>query len=279
MQIPINRQFEHAMNELIEKYFAKIDQKIWFGCENAVTGASCCQECCSKQYFNGRQIDYTCEQKRKVYLLRYLPVHAYEVYLGAARISQAFYAGLVSKDPIRIVSLGAGPGSDIVALKRILIDKVVTAKAIDVETLRIDTIPEWNTIATDVIDLQNSDQFKFRHLHKQLDLTQKTFCPDQGFDIISMSYLISELQLGDIPRLSATIKNCLTDRTVILINDRNEGAVVNKIQMVLAGIKGTPIDRDTSLMRSGVIYPEHIRDMIRPKRLTKSIRFTMVASK
>ena len=44
----------------------------WEECEDMVNGASCCSDCCSKQYFNGNEIDYNCEQKRKVYVLRYV---------------------------------------------------------------------------------------------------------------------------------------------------------------------------------------------------------------
>lgn len=65
--------------ELVEKYHSLIDYDAYNKCDDKYQGANNCIRCCSDPYYKETKIDYTCPQKRKLYVVRYAPAYIREI--------------------------------------------------------------------------------------------------------------------------------------------------------------------------------------------------------
>jgi hypothetical protein len=136
------------------------------------------------------------------------------MYLAASRIPKNTFETFFQCETINVLSLGGGPRSDIVAIKQKLIDKNDNEIKIDVNILRIDIVSDWNPIALDIINIQKDTAITFNHFKRNCNLV-KDVLPKKGHNLITMSYLISEVDFDDIPCLISNIKNSLAEIAVI----------------------------------------------------------------
>ncbi|WP_368160891.1 hypothetical protein [Aeromonas sp. R5-3] len=254
------------MNTLIENLHAEIDFNKFSHCEHAVTGISSCPQCCSRQYFYENEIDYSCEQKMKLYVLRYLPVHMSEVRYGIEKLG---LHEVINKESLNVLSLGGGPGSDIMGFrsvhrshhmfKNIFKVEPYTAK---IKYLKIDINNKWDNLFQRVINTEHNA--KLNHVSEYYEcLYENATSIDINIDIqdvILLSYIVSELTDVEAIDLSSNIKRWSNEKTIILVNDRNQEAVINRVDLMFKLLNAQKTGSFATSGWARFSYPDEIRD-------------------
>ncbi|MCQ6631537.1 hypothetical protein NO374_22785 [Escherichia coli] len=104
------------MDGLIKNCHDRIEGDKHLKCD-ASLGDDCLQ-CSSNMYFDGNDVNYECDNKRYIYIARYLPVHSSEISNALDHLAMSFYDELKDKEKIVFASFGAGPGIDTYAFHR-----------------------------------------------------------------------------------------------------------------------------------------------------------------
>ena len=266
--------------QLIDKYYDDVKPEHWKVCTNATPNSKSCVDCCGKQYFDSNEISYECDQKRKIYVLRYLPVHHKEVYLTLSRISKEVAVAIGGKKCVRVLSIGSGPGSDILAFKKIVADGLLFLDGVtDILLVMIEKESGWDEISDDVLKLY-SEGFHYLHKRHHLDFGNRQVKCDSGFDYLLLSYVISELSIKEVDNVARNLQQCIGNPSVLIINDRNEDRVTSKIDRLLKDFKiQNTIIQSGVREWCGVSYPDEIKENVRPKLSTNSVQYTVVVSK
>lgn len=268
------------MDTLIKELFDEIDFEQFSGCEKVSPGATSCARCCARQYFDGNEIDYSCEQKMKVYAVRYYPVHMEEI---ATAVDSSLHMNgvediLLTRD-LSILSLGGGPGSDILGIRKRIrgyasIDSKNTYK---VSFTRIEVNPIWDNIFYRAVALGTTTQNlseEYKTIHHDLTLNESVVLPKQ--DIILMSYLMSELSDAEAYMLAHRVKDLMKSNALIIINDRPEDAVKNRIKKFLDIILPSESKEHYFTYWGGFTYPEDIKNKMEPKLNMNVVSFISV---
>ncbi len=270
------------LENLITSLHASIDFNKWKGCENMTKTASSCIECGGEQYFPGNQIDYRCEQKRKIYVLRYLPVHLREVYLAAKEIPADTLKTMLSKEVVRILSLGGGPGSDIAAIKKVIMDFIernqVAPNFLTIHLVRLDKETGWDNLSSEVVRTFSSNQYQFKYHKCHVDIVSTEMTLEPGYDIVSISYLISELPDRDMPIFIRNVQKSLMKGSILLINDSKRDNVKLKIERLLKALEYETSVSSDAVRWCGFDFPYHILMNVKPKLKTKSGRYMILIS-
>jgi len=221
------------LEELIQNYYGDLHSERWKACVNAMPKSTSCIDCFQRQYFNGNKISYDCDQKRKIYVLRYLPVHQMEVFLALASIPPKINSSFLERNSLSFLSIGSGPGSDIIAFKRLIGEGVLSADNIAkivVNYVEIET--GWDGIVKDAVGLFAEDQrYSYQELYR--DFSAEGFECDLNFDYVVLSYLVSELGDQELHNTSRNLQSCIRTPSVLIINDINEEKVVKKIKRLI----------------------------------------------
>jgi hypothetical protein len=267
-----------VLSDFIAEIDAEFDYTVCGPCENTVGTANSCPECCQNRYFNGDAIEYDCEQFRKAYVMRYLPVHVHENFLALNMIPEEMLGRIAEDDDVNVLSLGGGPGSDILAFKKFFNNWHRHAPNIERLTIyRVDLEETWNDLASQIIHLIDCAGVEIDH--KRITNNVLRFRPRrEGMrsHFICLSYLLSELRLEDIPRLARKILNFAADVAAITINDRNQDEVREKAELLLDAINAERIAECSDSRHCGVTYDEALKDRVMPKLMTTSIRYAAV---
>jgi hypothetical protein len=274
------------MKKLIDKCIELFKENVEGVCDDATPGATDCLSCFQKQYFDGNTISYDCNQKTYIYVARYFPVHVKENAVALKLIPRDIANRLVAENPVNIISIGGGPGSDTFAVKNFLIEKegfeINTEK--DVYLLRIDKEENWNKIAGAVNSrVASTELIKFDARKQLFDITSRKDWPkkpDRLYNIITMSYFLSEMKSNAEIEVIADYINMISSDicSVLIINDRDEEKVhrfKNLLFDKLDSITKFELDNN-SRYHCGFFYNDDDRDFISPKLNTNSIRFIKV---
>jgi len=99
-----------------------------------------CYPCMKRSFFDG-QDDYSCLKKLCYYSLNYGPVFVSEIYhfLAYAKILESFS----DRENIRVLSLGCGFGSDLIAMNKYIYDTHLNSNLLYVG---VDKEPLWENI-------------------------------------------------------------------------------------------------------------------------------------
>jgi hypothetical protein len=235
------------------------------------------------QYFPGNQIDdYRCEQKRKIYVLRYLPVHLREVYLAATEIPADTLKTILSKEDVRILSLGGGPGSDIAAIKKVIVDFIkrnqVAANLLTIHIVRLDKETGWDTLSNEVVRIFSANQCQFKYNKCHVDIVSTEMTLEHCYDLVSISYLISELPDKDMPIFIRNVQKSLMRGAILLINDSKRDDVKLKIERLLKALEYETCVSSDTVRWCGFDFPYHILMNVKPKLKTTSRRYMVLMS-
>lgn len=262
------------MDDLISDYYNELNPRAFSNCETKTPRSESCFGCFHNQFFDGNEISYNCEEKRKLYLLRFFSVHCMENYYGAAHISSDIIDDWFEVGHVDILSVGGGPGSDVCGVLEHL-EKEVGRRNVDlsVNVLRLDIEDQWDEVFDDIME-------RFfpwvNHRTAHLDV-QNGFgsISDESFDLVIASYLTSELSTEACLNLSDEIDSVLDDRGVLIINDRPEGAVERDIRSMFDRIE---IEFDELFLNdwAGYSYPNDIAAIVGPKFNMNSSMFVGV---
>jgi len=154
----------------VEKIYDSIDWSANCECTHLSKVGSDCITCAIGQYYEGRIIDYSCDQLRNLYLLRYFLVHLREIYSIFERL---LLSKCLPKWPhsAKVLSIGGGPGSDIAGFKHFLTTYGFYSSAtVKFEFTRLDRVTEWDSLASSVYSLFDTDSFQFSYSKIHADL-------------------------------------------------------------------------------------------------------------
>lgn len=269
--------------DVVNKFHQEIDYEAHQNCKLKHHTASNCIECCSQPYYEGTEVDYSCEQKRKLYVVRYAPAYASEVYNALSKTPRRSMEELYNKPIINIASLGGGPGTDIAACKRWLSNNLEHEdRTHEARFLRVDINNDWAKISPELIKLYDSEDLDYHYARITADLSKDPInsLSFDSFDIILISYLISELNPADIINLAKSVLERIKEKAIIIINDRRQEAVIEKIESFIKEVNGSvnsltePHERD----HCGESYPDEIFNAAGVTIFKKSIRYNVSVS-
>ncbi len=273
-----------AIMDIVKKLHGQIDYDAYRNCKDRHHSAGDCIECCKKPYFEQTNIDYTCEQKRKIYIVRYVPAYISEVSSVLAVTPKEFLEDICQKEEITVASIGGGPGTDIAAFNKWISRKVEWGDALErVRYLRIDNHQQWVDVSPELIHLYKSDDidFDFWKINRDVSKTSVNAKNFKKFDVVMLSYIISEIESQKIKRLAKNVLKVISERTLVIINDRPQKEVIEKIARFLNEIGAKepmviePLDRD----HCGESYPDEIYERVQPTIFRKSIRYNILVSR
>jgi hypothetical protein len=265
------------MENIIRDLHKSVDYEKWNGCNNITPKSSNCLECFSKQFFGGNKIDYSCEQKRKIYVLRYLPVHVHEVYIAIKKINDDILEIIKSKNEINILSIGGGPGSDILAIKKFIVEQINEESMPKFNIFRLDKENGWDSVSKEIVYPKISNNFY--HNKIKFDITLQKLNKNYNFDIVTISYLMSEISDSDLSVFTHNVRNFLANKSVLIINDRDEVLVQNRIVAMLNNLPIKIYFSESERIWCGFSYPDDIGEITKPKRKTNSKQHSMLIQK
>ncbi len=171
-------------------------------CCHTKDGYTCnCYPCMKKSFFDG-QDDYSCLKKLCYYSLNFGPAFVSEIYhfLANTKILESFS----DKDNIRILSLGCGFGSDLIAMNRYIKDNNLKSNLL---YTGVDKEPLWENIrftntyseyfVYDVLDGLNFNSFDIIFINK-LFSTLKRYGLHDKFLLLVQEQIISTMQAKSV---------------------------------------------------------------------------------
>lgn len=261
------------MDDLIRYCYDKVDEKKYLKCDLSLGGD--CFQCSSNMYFDGNDVNYECNNKRYIYIARYLPVHSSEVFNALNQLLTSFYDEIKEREKIVFASFGAGPGVDTYAFHRWLNMHYYDIDCNNITALRIESCDEWTELAKKVMFSNVPHVFKRKYYRYIMDVTTEDLeLKEDKFDIATLSYIISELDDSGIDKLIENIKGNKNDCSYIIVNDRNELNVREKIIKVMTEVANTGYDEYLhDEEHCGFTYPEDIYSRASPKVYRRSVYF------
>lgn len=148
----------------------------------------------------------------------------------------------LSKESLKVLSLGGGPASDLCAVLRQMTDCMIDreCKRLDFDLTRADLEDAWDDIAGNLLlrtmqsitnstqlIFTDSDQYKTIHMDVTGDFSELN---GEKFDLITISYLMSELSSETVVNLAEKLNSVLVSGGVLLINERPQVEVLANIR-------------------------------------------------
>lgn len=262
--------------EALEYFDEQVDYARAKKCVDAGKSGDSCPQCLKQRYYAGMPVDYSCDQLRLIYALRYLPVHLKE----NLDILESLAAKGVQNNwgsPVEVLALGGGPGSEIAALHTFVASEGFFGVEVpEIHVTRLDRVKEWDEISKKVRSISKSKKTKFKYFRIDGDV-----CEVQRFkgayDLVFFSYIVSELTDAKATELASALKKVLKKTAVLVFNDRNEEAVVSRIALIASQFNCIAEYVSTKMNHVGMSYPDAIKDKVGPKlRLTSYRRGIIV---
>ncbi|QVM89592.1 hypothetical protein JYG34_16355 [Pseudomonas entomophila] len=261
------------MDDIINHYLGALNPQAWDSCRQRTPFTSTCTECFSRQYFGGNVISYRCEEKRKLYVLRYLPVHMHENRSAMDLVPPASVDRWLNTGKVRVLSIGGGPGSDLSAVIDFLRERSDRPHYLNVEMTRLDIQPLWEEIALDVVRRSAHDiYFTLREVQADV-LSAWPSNVLRQYDIITISYLISEIAQADFEQFALQLQGHLAQGGALIINERPQENLQLSIDQIYASLGIDQFVKDHNKRRIDFDYPEHAKALVGPK-----LRMTSFAS-
>jgi hypothetical protein len=222
------------MKNIVRDYFNQLDPSQFNTCTMASRNALSCVDCLMNQYKPGNQPSYDCEEKQKIYVVRYHPAYVSENKNAILMIDEEIIDRWLSKGSIKVLSLGGGPASDLCAVLRQMVSCMRDRdyKRLDFDLTRADLESAWDDVAGNLVErtkqsLTNSsqviftdnDKYKTIHMDVTGDFSELN---GEKFDLITISYLLSELSPETVASLAEKLDSILLSGGVLLINERPE---------------------------------------------------------
>lgn len=263
--------------DVLKEFDATVDYDLARICNDDQKAGSSCPLCLKNRYYSGQPVQYTCSQLRYIYVLRYLPVHIKE----NLKILEALNAKGVENDwesPVQVLALGGGPGSEIAALQTFVHENGFFGSDVpEIHVTRLDRVKEWSEIYKTVrkISKGNTTKYKYLRINDDVCAVEKY---KGAYDLIFLSYIVSELTDEKAVRLGMALSRVAKESCLLVFNDRNEQAVVNRIRTIVDLFTVANQYVSTTASHVGMNYPEDIKERVRPKLSLSSYRRGVVVA-
>ncbi len=257
--------------DVLEQFDAAVDYDLAKACTDEHKAGTTCPLCLKNRYYSGQPVQYTCSQLRHIYVLRYLPVHIKE----NLKVLEALNVKGVEEhweSPVEVLALGGGPGSEVAALQTFVQQNGFFGSDVpEIHVTRLDRVEEWSEIYKTVrrISKGKSPKYKYFRINGDVCSVKKY---KGAYDLVFLSYIVSELTDEKAVELGKALSKVVKENFVLIFNDRNEAAVVNRIEMMvgLFAVKGQYVS--TTASHVGINYPEDIKERVGPKLTLSSYR-------
>ncbi|MDT8448161.1 MAG: methyltransferase domain-containing protein [bacterium] len=264
----------HKFNQYLESVYEQFDHEVFLECEQAKQNWQSCADCHRNSYFPGGTPQYQCSEFREMYLMRSLGVHLDEIC--------SVFTGLQAKAPFsergntsfKVLSIGGGPGSDVTGLQRFIKvnESFFGRKSAKFKVTRVEMEPTWDDQYAEVVNLIESPgfQFKFENHH----LSFEGFRPESEgyYDVITLSYVLSELDSSQIANLTKLINDSLAPGGLLVINERPEEKWVTQVHSMLEAVNLNPAFETDKRKKTGLFIPNLMTIKPSPKRYLNSYR-------
>lgn len=218
-----------------------------------------CVKCCTDSYFGGKS-EYECDNFRRTYLIKYLAVQVEQIDWPIKVHLSSYFR---EKPAISAISLGGGPGTEAVALMNNLSGDDNYELTYD----NIDAEISWKTIYEDITQAfaKQIGNVKLKTRFVTYDLTSATYDPHQLYDIVFISWILSQIDdqySSRISRILGTSRNLIKPQGYILVTDRAQETLVENITSSLNEVCGTSWTKKKGQLRHhcGVTFPEDIKN-------------------
>ena len=219
-----------------------------------------CVDCHSDSYYGGNT-QYKCGNSKKVYLVRYMAAQIKQIDLA---LSQSLRQDISSQQHLKAISLGGGPGTEIIALMDIL--RTYDGN-FSINFDNVDSEKSWKNIFEDLTH-------RFANKISNIELKPRFFPSDLKnyanrakvlYDIAFVSWLFSLVDKPqEILSILNTIKQLLNEDGYLIVADRFEDEVVANISEAVGNIDGLIlIEHDRQIQWCGVMFPEDIKDVFK----------------
>jgi hypothetical protein len=215
-------------------------------------------KCFSTEYRTGKkpQNDYPDPLCRLAYLYCYVPANANLCEIAIKRTDELaeFVTGkLKKKGELKVCAFGGGPGTELLALTKFLINNRKNIGDCEISFILLDEVEEWveswNLIESEV---RNFLKKSYGKPSSWPFLVSKSFIPFDitsldrygnlkhlfGQDLYILNYVVSEIyerdELAGLSKVLKTMIKSADSGAKILIIDRNEWGVVNKVKELMA---------------------------------------------
>lgn len=260
------------MEQIVGNFFDGVDFNSAKQCKRNYED---CVTCLSQGYWDSEGIDYSCENKRTLYVVRYLPVHVREVMDALHMIPTEKQKNWFKLKQLNVVCLGGGPGTDNLAFNKWLKSKRLfhKGKITKVKILRIDRCSEWDDISPKINNEYFPNDITLDRVKNNHDVTKHALKVKDKANLIIMSYLISEIDNKKIEFLANNIKNISEKGAVIVINDRNQKEVNKKISKLYDFLGVKSLDSNREQCHCGINFSDDISTKAKPKFMTSAIKY------
>lgn len=269
---------------VIEAFHEQIDYDFYRGCNEIFHNAANCIQCCSNPYYESTQIDYSCPQKRKIYVLRYAPAYISEIFDALKYTSKEFIDYILEADELKVASIGGGPGTDIAAFNKWLgIYDYDISNLKKIRYLRVDIHEQWDDVSPELINLYKIENinYEYKKIVRNVSIEPVKSSSFDNFDVIMLSYVISEIDEAYIYNLAEHVSQIMSDSTLVIINDRPQDQVLMKIEKFFEHIGCLNPTRIQPEYRDhcGVTYPDDIYNQAQPTIFKKSMRYNALVKR
>ncbi|WP_099074366.1 hypothetical protein [Proteus alimentorum] len=260
------------MEKFINECYKKIKKTKYSECPNSL--GKNCLECSQSMYFDNNNINYQCKNKRLIYIVRYFPVHSSEIYNALYNLFISFNNEIKEQKKLVFASFGAGPGIDTYSFHKILSNSSNNLKCDSIIVHRVEACSKWTYLARKLMFLNTPKYLEAKYFRYIKDVTSDNIKLSSKFDILVLSYIISELDEKNIKKLIDNIKKNKNKISYILINDRYEDNVIEKMAEVMSSvaIEGYNLNYFNS-EHCGFYFPDDIYSNLKPKVYRKSAYF------
>ena len=264
--------------EVIEKFDAAVDYGLAKTCTDAQRAGLSCSLCLKNRYYSGQPVQYTCPQLRHVYVLRYLLVHIKE----NQQVLEALNVKGVEDHwevPVEVLSLGGGPGSEIAALQTFVQENGFFGSEVpEIHVTRLDRVEEWGEIYKTVRRISKCGSPKYKYF-RIIDDVCSVNKYKGAYDLVFLSYIVSELTDEKAAELGSALSEVVKDNCILVFNDRNEEAVVSRIQIIVSLFPVSKQYVSTTASHLGLNYPEDIKERVGPKLKLGSYRRGVIVTR
>ncbi len=259
------------MNRIISSFAQNFKDNPAEKCPNDCNCSKNCSICLRRQYYN-KTIDYSCNNLRMMYVLRYLYVHSSEMHSLFKDNAKLIFSHLDSNDLV-IRSIGAGPGLELIGFLRFIHVKYKKYKIKKITLQRVEREEGWNEIYNKCWDIytQNhsiSDDLKIRRRRINKNVFENCYF-DNNCNILIFSYFWSEhLTNSRCLTLWKKLSLGLKGKSIIILNDRPEAKVTKLFDTFERNISDTivnSVQRDLLQQHCGLQYNDTLKEKFGPK--------------
>jgi len=215
-----------------------------------------CVRCCADSYFGGKS-EYACDNFRRTYLIKYLAVQVEQID-WPIRVHLLGYVR--EKSTVSAISLGGGPGTEAIAL----MNNLSSDDNYELTHDNIDATISWKTMYEDITQVfaKQIKNVKLKTRFVTYDLTSATYHSHQLYDIVFISWILSQIDDQYRSRILETSRNLVKPQGYVLVTDRTQETLVENIASSLNEVDGLSWIKKEGQLRHhcGVTFPEDIKD-------------------